>query len=133
MRRRVLLAVPALLTLAACQAPAGRTALSRQPVRVVFFTEDSAALDASGLAVVADAAALAKANPDAPIQVLGFAEPAGSRAFNQALSDARARNVADTLVAQGIPTGRIRISPRGPVLFEMIPTESRRVEISVGS
>lgn len=129
MRRRVLLALPALLGLAACQT--GGTA-PQEPVRVVFFTEDSAALGDSALAVVADAAALAKASPDAPVRVLGFAGPAGSRGFNRALSDARARNVADTLVAQGIPMARIRITPRGPVPFEMMPTESRRVEIRVG-
>lgn len=130
MRRLALLAVPILLGLAACQAPSASA--PQEPLRVVFFTEDSAALGDSGLAVVADAVALAKASPNAPVRVLGFAGPAGSRAFNQALSNARARNVADTLVAQGIPVGRIQIGARGAVPFEMIPTESRRVEIRVG-
>ena len=131
MRRLALLAVPLLLGLAACQTPSGGQ--PQEPIRVVFFNEDSAAMDDSGLAVVADAAALAKANPNAPVRVLGFAGPAGSRGFNQALSDARARHVADTLVEQGIPVGRIQLSPRGPVPFEMIPIESRRVEIRIGA
>ncbi|MBV1798176.1 OmpA family protein [Siccirubricoccus sp. G192] len=132
MHRRLALAAPLLLGLAACQAPAARTDLARQPVQVVFFTEDSAALGADARTVVADAAQLAKANPNAPVAVLGFAGPSGSQSFNQALSDARARNVADALVAGGVAPGRIQIRPRGPVPFEMMPTESRRVEIRVG-
>jgi outer membrane protein OmpA-like peptidoglycan-associated protein len=131
MRRRVVLANALLgLFLAACQSP--QADLAREPVRVVFFTEDSAAMDESGLAVVADATALARANPNAPVRVLGFAAPEHSRAYNQALSDARARHVADTMVAQGIAANRIQIRARGPVAFELVPIESRRVEIRVG-
>lgn len=130
MRRCLFLAL--LLLLAACQAPTQRTEAARVPVPVVFFTEDSAALSEEARAVIAEAAALALANPSLPVTVLGFAGPAGSVAFNQALSDARARIVADTLVAEGVPTGRISIRPRGPVPFELMPTESRRVEIRVG-
>jgi len=130
MRRRVLLAA-LLPVLGACQMPQGEA--TQAPVPVVFFTEDSAALSDSGRATVAEAARLAKANPDAPVTVMGFAGPAGSQGYNQALSDARARMVADTLIAEGVPASRIQIRPRGPVPYEMIPTESRRVEIHVGS
>jgi outer membrane protein OmpA-like peptidoglycan-associated protein len=132
MHRRLALAAPLLLGLAACQAPAARTDLAQQPAQVVFFTEDSAALGDDARTVVADAAQLAKAHPNAPVAVLGFAGPSGSRAFNRALSDARARNVADALVAGGVASGRIQVRPRGEVPFEMMPTESRRVEIRVG-
>ncbi len=130
MRRRILLAA-LLPALAACQLP--RDEVAQGPVPVVFFTEDSAALNDDGRAVVASAAKIAKANPNAPVTVMGFAGPAGSQGYNQALSDARARMVADALIAEGVPASRIQIRPRGPVPFEMIPTESRRVEIRVGS
>lgn len=131
MTSRRLLALAALpLLLAACET-AGTAAL--QPQRyVVFFTEDSAALNENGDQVVTMAATAAKAAPTASIRVLGYAGPAGSVAFNKALSDARARHVADHLVTQGVPQGRIQIVPRGPVPFDLVPTESRRVEIVIG-
>ncbi len=135
MQRRHLaaaLAAALLLALAACGAPRPAAA-TRSEVLVVFFTEDSAALNESGLAILRGAADAAKANPRAPVVVLGFAGPAGSVGFNQALSDARARQVADHLVEYGVERSRIAIRPRGPVPFELIPTESRRVEIRIGA
>ncbi len=130
MTSRRLLAFAALpLLLAACEAPGTATPSQRY---VVFFTQDSAALDENGEQVVTLAATSAKAAPNARIRVLGYAGPAGSVAFNKALSDTRARHVADHLVSQGVPQSRIQIVPRGPVPFELAPTESRRVEIVIG-
>ncbi len=133
-RRLFLAAVPlvAVSALAACQAPPPPAATPQNPAWVVFFTEDSAALNAPGLSVVKEASAAAKASPNAAIFVLGYAGPAGGQAFNQALSETRARHVADLLIAEGVPTSRISIRPRGPTPFEMMPTESRRVEIRIG-
>ncbi|MBL6077337.1 OmpA family protein [Belnapia sp. T18] len=127
MRRLFLVALP-MLALAACQAPSQAPA-SRS---VVFFTNDSAALDENAAGLVSEVAGRAKASPGAPIRVRGFTAPDGSAGFNRALAEARARNVADVLVAAGIERSRIRIEPRGPVSYEMIPTESRRVEILLG-
>ncbi len=64
----------------------------------------------------------------------GFTAPDGAagRGFTRALSEARAQNVADALVAGGVARDRIRIQPRGNVAFEMMPVESRRVEIHLG-
>lgn len=129
--RRLLALAAVPLLLAACET-AG-TASTAQPQRfVVFFTEDSAALNENGEQVIASAAAAARAAPTAPIAVLGYAGPAGSVAFNRALSDARARHVADHLAQRGVPASRIAIRPRGPVPFDIAPTESRRVEIVIG-
>jgi outer membrane protein OmpA-like peptidoglycan-associated protein len=129
MTTRRLLALAAVpLLLAACETPT-----TAQPQRfVVFFTEDSAALNENGEQVVNNAATAAKAAASARIAVLGYAGPDGSVAFNRALSDARARHVADHLIQQGIPSSRIDIRPRGPVPFDLAPTESRRVEIVIG-
>ncbi|MDB5370768.1 MAG: OmpA family protein [Roseomonas sp.] len=106
--------------------------LPEEPVRVVFFTEDSAAIDEVAAGIVVNAAQLAAENPSAPVRVLGFAGPDGGRAYNRALSDARALAVAEQLRLQGVSPTRISVSPRGAVPFEMMPLESRRVEIRVG-
>lgn len=128
MRRRLLAAALPMLALAACQTP-GPAPASRS---VVFFTADSAALDENAASLVSEVAERAKANPSAPVRIRGFTAPEGSAGFNRSLAEARARNVADVLVAAGIDRSRIRVEPRGPVAFEMIPTESRRVEILLG-
>jgi outer membrane protein OmpA-like peptidoglycan-associated protein len=129
LRRRPLALIFALLILAGCQTGLFGMAAQRQ---VVFFTEDSSTLNENGRAIVTNAAAVARANRFAQVTVLGFASPAGGVDFNQALSDARARHVADALVENGVSRSRITVRARGPVPFDLIPTESRRVEIVVG-
>ncbi|WP_137123999.1 OmpA family protein [Roseomonas sp. HF4] len=125
MRRRHLLAAAPALLAAACATEAPRPAVT------VFFTEDSATLEGEAIEVVRRAAAAARQGTG-PVTVLGFAGPAGSTAQNRALSEARAQAVADALAANGVARDRIRIVARGPVPFEAVPTESRRVEIRAG-
>ncbi|WP_431284457.1 OmpA family protein [Humitalea sp. 24SJ18S-53] len=129
MRRFLLTSLALMPLLAAC---ASSTNLAGQPPRVIFFGEEGTSLDDAAKAVIADAANLAKANPLAPVRVLGFADPEGSVAYNRALSRARAENVAEALREDGVPAGRIIVGARGPVPFEAIALESRRVEIRVG-
>jgi outer membrane protein OmpA-like peptidoglycan-associated protein len=126
MRRRLFLAAaaPAVLAAACASEPTMQTAS-------VFFTADSSTLDTEAEAVVRAAATRAKAT-SGPIVVVGFAGPAGGAAYNRALSEARAQHVADVLVREGLPRERVRIVARGPVPFESIATESRRVEIRAG-
>jgi outer membrane protein OmpA-like peptidoglycan-associated protein len=126
MRRRHLLATAPALLAAACTAPA-----SAPPAIAVFFTADSASLDGEAAEVVRRAAAAARGGTG-PVTVLGFAGPAGGAAYNRALSEARAQHVADMLIANGVARERVRIVPRGPVPFEAMATESRRVEIRIG-
>ena len=125
MRRRTLFAAAPILLAAACT-----SAPPPLPPIAVFFTADSAALEPEALEVVAGAARRAKATTG-PVTVLGFAGPAGGVAYNVALSEARAQQVSDQLVRDGVARERIRIIPRGPVPFEAVPTESRRVEIRI--
>ena len=137
MKRASLLAAAsaALLALGACQSSGGDSARARPgPMPVVFFTDDSAAMGPDARAVIAQAAEQARARPGVPVAVRGFTAPDGvaSPAFSRSLAEARARNVADSLVAGGVSRDRIRIQPRGNVPFEMMPVESRRVEIHVG-
>lgn len=125
MRRRHLLAAAPALLAAACATEA--------PARIVtvFFMADSASLEGEALTVARDAAGVAR-GATGPVTVLGFAGPAGGAAYNRALSEARAQHVADVLAQNGVARERISIVPRGPVPFESMATESRRVEIRIG-
>lgn len=127
MRRRTLFAAAPVLLAAACT-----SAPPPPPPIAVFFTADSATLEPEAEALVRSAAEAAKARPGTDVVVLGFAGPAGGAAYNVALSNTRAQHVAELLVREGVARARIRISPRGPVPFEAIATESRRVEIRIG-
>ncbi len=131
MRRRMLLTAAAPLLLAGCEAFNAATGrrLEDEPVDIVFFTVDGDTLDDAARAVVRGAARTAARHPYARVNVFGYAGPAGGAAFNRALSDRRARHVADLLREFGVPGERIFVVPRGPVPFEMAPIESRRVEI----
>ncbi len=127
MRRRTLFAAAPVLLAAAC------TSAPPPPAPIaVFFTADSATLDPEAETLVRSAADAAKARPGMDVVVLGFAGPSGGLAYNVALSNTRAQHVADLLVREGVARTRIRISPRGPVPFEAMATESRRVEIRIG-
>ena len=135
-RRRSLLAacliVPSLSLIAGCAQTSSQTAPTTSTV-VVFFTADSAALDPSAQAAIQQAAATAKQRPNASVRVRGFAAPdAGSAAFNRSLSQTRAEGVVDALVNAGVRRSQISTETRGAVPFELMPTESRRVEIVVG-
>ena len=137
-RRSVLAAPPAPLLApavlaAACQ-PRPAADARPGPLPVVFFADDSAAMGPDARAVVSGAADAARARLGAPVAVRGFSAPDGvsSPAFGRALAEARAQNVADAPVAGGVARDRVRVQPRPPVPFEMMPVESRRVEIHVG-
>jgi outer membrane protein OmpA-like peptidoglycan-associated protein len=125
--RRVFLATVILATISACTRSGGETRRLE-----VFFTADSAALDDNAQSVIRQASEVARSHPLAPIRVLGLAAPdTGSAAFNHTLAQARAQNVADGLATAGVPQSQVRIESRGAVPFNMMPIESRRVEIAI--
>ena len=126
MRRRHLLAAAPVLLAAAC------TSAPPPPPIAVFFTADSATLDQPAQELVVAAARRANA-ATGPVYVVGYAGPAGGVAYNVALSQVRAQHVADLLIRNGVARDRVSIVPRGPVPFESIATESRRVEIRIGA
>lgn len=83
---------------------------------VLFAYNESALLPSAGAAleaIVADAAARGLAGP---VLVEGHTDDTGPDASNQALSEARARAVAERLVALGVPAARITASGRGESL-----------------
>jgi outer membrane protein OmpA-like peptidoglycan-associated protein len=99
---------------------------------VVFFQEWSAALDASATSAVGAAAQWAKDHPDAAVKVVGYADPTGSAQANDYMSLTRAQIVADQLVTDGVPRGRIALAAQGATDFSLTSQESRRVEIAIG-
>jgi outer membrane protein OmpA-like peptidoglycan-associated protein len=100
---------------------------------VVYFQEWSAALDDSAQAVITKAATWAKTHPDTTVQVVGSADPTGSRAANILLSELRAQVVVDQLGGDGVDTQRIAQTGTGSVQFALTSQESRRVTISFGA
>ena len=127
---RRLTAFACLLALGACAAqPAAPGPMQKF---VVFFSEWSAGLDQPAVGVITAAAAAAKQMPNAPVTVVGYADPAGSSQANLYMSRTRAQVVTDQLVQDGVPAALIRHAGRGPTDFTASSQESRRVEIDVG-
>lgn len=113
-------------------APAAPTATQVDPNRAlpIFFEAWSALIEEPARVALTEVATYIKANPRIPVLVVGYSDPRGSAEANMILSRLRARVVADTLVANGVPRNRIRILYRGATPgFESL--ESRRVEVRV--
>ncbi len=101
------------------------------PGYLVFFTEHSDAIDPPAAAVIAQAAAAAKASPGLPVQVRGYTDSAGNPSADVVLSQRRAQRVSDALVADGVDPARITRQGRGQT-GEDPGVASRRVEIDIG-
>lgn len=77
------------------------------------------------------------AYPDSTIQIIGHTDNEGDAAYNQTLSERRANAVADVLMNEGVPFGRIDAIGRGesqPITSNLTPegrAENRRVEIVI--
>ena len=133
--RHFIQAVPLVMVLAACQAPAPDVQQhpeSFQPA-VIFFSDDSAELDPQARYIVGRAATEAMAEPTARVRVLGFASSeSGTAEYNKSLSQKRAGAVVDGLVGAGVERSRVFLEPLGAVAFGLSPLEGRRVEILIG-
>jgi OOP family OmpA-OmpF porin len=80
---------------------------------IVFFGFNKSNLTAEGQAVVAEAAAVAKAQGSARILVVGHTDSVGSGAYNDELSSRRAGAVKDELTRLGISADAITASGKG--------------------
>lgn len=114
----------------------GAASLAPQPVRLVFFEDDSLGVPPAAMDVIQDAARAARADPQAPIRLLGFIapDPEDAPTVREArlLSRQRAERVAAELVALGVPAGRIQVLGRGEAPVAEAAVEARRVEIHIG-
>ena len=130
--RRLLAFACLLAALGGCAALMGPSAPGPMQKFVVFFPEWSAGLDGPAQAVITAAADAAKQTGNAPVTVIGFADPTGSAEANVYMSRTRAQVVTDALVQDGVAAGRIHRSARGETNFTATSQESRRAEIDVG-
>lgn len=73
----------------------------------VFFAYDSSLLTPDATRILQRQAAWLKASP-AALTIEGHADERGTREYNLALGDRRANAVRDYLIAQGVPSNRIR-------------------------
>lgn len=98
------------------------------PAYLVFFEPGRSELDIRDIAVIEDAARMAALAEAESVAVVGFADPSGSSAANQRLSNQRAETVAQALVEMGLPAEALTVTGEGAVAAEDA-AESRRVEI----
>ena len=103
----------------------------------VEFDNNQDTLTAKGQAVVENAAAILKANPNIKVSIEGHTDLTGTREKNQDLSDRRARRVLDTLVSLGIAPDRLSSKGFGEDVPKVQGTDAnanainRRVEFVV--
>ena len=76
-------------------------------LRGVHFDFNKAKIRSGDAAVLDEAAAALKANPNTVINVNGYCDAIGSEEYNLKLSDRRADAVVGYLVKQGIPSSQL--------------------------
>ena len=103
----------------------------------VLFAFDSAQLTADAQRLLTDVGTRLNGASLVAVRVVGHTDSVGSDAYNQALSERRARSVADFLIAQGVPAGKLSTEGRGesqPVAdngSDAGRAQNRRVELYV--
>lgn len=103
----------------------------------LLFAVDSASVSSSLFGELQAVANNLRQYPDSTIEVVGHTDNTGSAAYNMDLSQRRASSVANILIQDGVPAGRVRAYGRGedqPVasnLDEVGRAQNRRVEIII--
>ena len=100
---------------------------------VVFFQHGQFTLEDEAVPVIAHAVDYMKANPVMPVVVAGFADPSGTTAGSDRVSELRAQNVVKALIANGVPAASITRRSFGAVPYTFDSQEGRRVEMTVGT
>jgi K(+)-stimulated pyrophosphate-energized sodium pump len=99
------------------------------PMRV-HFDSGSDAISAAGKLIVAGYAQALKANPQAAIELSGYADPTGDAARNLELAKHRAMVVRDELVAKGAAAERVTlVKPTDVIVGQGSDADARRVDI----
>lgn len=103
----------------------------------ILFATDSASLRGDLQSDLRAVAASLNRYPNSRVEVVGHTDSTGAAAYNQDLSERRARAVAAVLLSSGVPSGRVVAYGRGedqPVtsnLTEEGRAQNRRVEIII--
>jgi K(+)-stimulated pyrophosphate-energized sodium pump len=96
----------------------------------VHFETGSDNVSAAGKRILNGYAQALKANPDAKVELSGYADPSGDAAKNLELAKARATTVRDALVADGIAAERIAlVKPTDVIVGQGHDADARRVDI----
>jgi len=96
----------------------------------VHFEGGSDEISASGKRVLDGYAQALKANPEAKVELSGFADPSGDAAKNLELAKHRAMTVRDALAADGVATERIAlVKPTDVMVGQGTDADGRRVDI----
>ena len=99
----------------------------------VYFQPYSSELDEQARQTIKDAADFASAHRLQAIQVSGFSAPPDPKLDVPGLSEKRADNVMQVLIADGVGPDRITVLANGITDPKTLPTLAvRRVDISVG-
>jgi outer membrane protein OmpA-like peptidoglycan-associated protein len=105
---------------------------------LVFFAWDQATLTPVALTVLDQVEADYLVGRPVRIVIAGHADRSGPEAYNQGLSEHRARNVAQALGQRGIPTATLQVEaygesqPRVPTADGVREPQNRRVEVILG-
>jgi outer membrane protein OmpA-like peptidoglycan-associated protein len=94
------------------QGPRGVAAVW-QSFRDIHFDFDMSDVRANEVGKITDIVAFMKQNPTFEIGIEGFADPRGTDAYNQALSERRVNAIRNALVAEGASAGAIRSGAEG--------------------
>ncbi len=103
----------------------------------VSFAFDSATLDASSKAAIAENAEIMVSNPEVKVEVQGHADDRGTTDYNLALGDKRAATVRALLIAGGVAPSRVvtvsygEERPRSQGGTETAWAENRRAEFRI--
>jgi len=86
---------------------AARASAMKPSTNSVYFAFDSAKIDDAGINILTAYAAFLKKNTDIRITVEGNCDERGSREYNLALGEERAKSVRDVLIANGVDSSRV--------------------------
>ena len=73
----------------------------------IYFATAKYSLDANAKATLNKVADWIKNNPDTDVAIIGHTDNVGSEAYNQGLSERRARTVANYLINRGVNRGQV--------------------------
>ena len=104
-------------------------------VRTIYFDYDSADIREDSLETVREHGKYLSGNPDRLVRLEGHADERGTREYNLALGESRAKTVRDVLVLEGAQEGQIELVSFGEERPAVAGTDesalqlNRRVEI----
>jgi outer membrane protein OmpA-like peptidoglycan-associated protein len=97
----------------------------------VFFTVNDSQLPSQAAAALAETIAYLKAEPTARASIVGFHDPSGNTAANEALAKTRAESVSTALLAAGVAASQLSLDKPMVTTGSGTAAEARRVEVSI--